>query len=258
MPDLLFDQNLVYHSMLKRHSPLVVRFSEQGLMESKYNEGEQIIYFDIRGKADDGRYYLVENDQCARRIDNAPLGEWVRVSATGDKDTPGDLIIEEVSGGSGIEFEMPDGPDNYDQGTVLDNYLACIEAAKQVPGAVDEDGVLTEAGIEHAESIFIYFCKFDFKMPAHEGMVPDQEEAPDEPVRDIDPAVVEAGEELVKEIDWTGEAHDGRDLEEVHDQIVNVLETAEEEEDIHKVNRWMGKESKHQAETNIGGDDLPF
>jgi hypothetical protein len=103
-----FETRGVYHSKLTRAADrgLVVKLKGDP-MDSKYKEGDKIVYFEVQG--DDTDYiYTIENGDIHTAIANAPKGEWLTLFAAGSRDTA--TVSFETVDGDPVFPSDGDGP----------------------------------------------------------------------------------------------------------------------------------------------------
>jgi len=109
----LFEYKKVWHSDLKRASPLVVRF-RTAPMSSQYLKDKSMIYFETDPSVDDleGKYYVIETEEIEKQLQHVQKDVWVEIVATGggnDEDAPEAKI--EIRGLDGSEMNgLPSVP----------------------------------------------------------------------------------------------------------------------------------------------------
>jgi len=260
----LFSQKKVWHSYLKRASPVVLRWKGAPVL-SKYDEGDQYLaYFEVQGDPTDGYYYYIESEDVLNQLRNAPYKQWVRVTATGDNaDThvldmvPYDGATPESQTGLSVTPRSTGGaqkPD-FSTGFIADDYAKCLLAASNLAamGPLDTDDPTVIQAV--AATLYISWSRTGFTVPlASDGDV-------DEYINDLAPDYeVSVLEELDKLVKRSGKSHDNRNLK----STIAKIETeaaALNEESYESVMKWIRAEVDYQlteAEEEEIEDDLPF
>lgn len=274
-----FKQKKVYHSYLKQASPLVMQFRSQPL-ESKYQEGQWVMYFGVRGDSTDGYYLLLENDSIRETLQNAVGQGWTKVEASGS----GDDAEVRLSQPENVASEASGGPSNGRTASALytsipEAYAACLDAAEM---AVSEwldrttlgksnDTIRLQLAKDVATTFFINMSGTS-SIPLDPEVVQEAEpETVTEPVTDtLTEEHVGILREYYDAVDWnTDKTHDGRDVDEVSEHIYNFIENGIEENGTFTIMRnmmgWMDKQMAFQKihkslplESGAKEDDLPF
>lgn len=267
-----FTSKKVWHSMLKYKSPLVVMFGTGQLVDSKYEEGQQIIYFTVRGDEKE-YYYQIESFEIAKDLGAVVAKEWYSLEAGGGKGdatitlTPiaeGDLPAitttvsdKTVPAGFKEGYAPPSqSPGEFNLGSQEANMEACLRAAMRM---VDDvlDGADNDVIERLAVSMFIQSNMNRFVIPVStdDATVKGSEDvAPTEP-EDTGPDLSDLKELAAGLPLHTGTSHDGKQLKRALDKIANTESMSDEE--YESALKWVLAEADHQ--TNSADDeDLPF
>lgn len=107
---MAFTQKKVWHSHMRNHSPLVVRF-KTGVLASQYLKDPElrIMYFDAAGQDPDdpdrmivdpleGKYYVIDDAGVREALEQVQSDQWVVLTCGGGKDDPAWVKIEPYTG----------------------------------------------------------------------------------------------------------------------------------------------------------------
>lgn len=270
-----FSQKKVYHSFIKKHGPIVIKW--KGPPRISDFDNYYIIYFEVRGDPESGYYYHIENDAIYEQLKDVEKNEWFLVTADGTQDS---AVLDHSTPTAGADVDRNTSPiapyrtteANFFGESLTSDYLAAVLAAEEyvVPTLIGAKK-LTEYEVAHltkdvAASLFIQFHM-------QRGLSPLTDSQKGEPVvvEDKDAYVAAASghfkiirDTLDEFIIKRGTAHDGKKLKPVIDSILAFLEDGGSRDDAVKIIRWTGAELDHQMvgiepdDDGLPEDDLPF
>jgi len=249
----MFDRKSVWHSELRNASPLVLKFSGDP-MDSKYDVGttdgyaHKVIGFDTRGD-DTRRWYIIESPDIENTLKRAPKNEWIEVRASwsGDSQT-----IEWDRASGSVQRETTSDTSGHSTGNIKDDYLLCIEAARDLPGSDDTATLLANARHLHGQWV---------RMGVSTPLTHDMDNTPTTDDTGNSATLEEIKELLDLVPTWEGRAHDDSDLLSVFKRIESVVKGAGGSDDAERALAWLENEIEFQSrndESSTTDDDLPF
>lgn len=259
-----FEYRKVFHSSLINETPLVMRFTSdpRGADDLSWDPGSsdsgypyKVVFFEIRGeKREEDYYYIIENEKVYRAIKDAPQNVWVELEGGYSDGEPYISANKLSSDNSSDDYA------SFDRGSIVENYRACLEAARDLPGS-EEDVDLWQ---DHATTLFIQWARDNYLTPLtesdREAMGSDTEDGEEASGPSPSPQDYEEMERLMLQIDsWEGESHDEKSRAKVLDRLERIVENGASQDAVDGALQWLERELEFQEEEAVGvGDDLPF